>query len=59
MIRRAANVIFGAVLFVAGAYVLSLHRTSTEPMRSSIVLLGGGLLCGGTVGIMDGLFRPR
>ena len=59
MLRRAAQVIFGGILFAAGAYVLSLHRSSEEPVRSYLVLMAGALLFGGTATIMDGLFRPR
>ena len=59
MLQRAAQVIFGGILFAAGAYVLSLHRASEEPMRSYLVLMAGALLFGGTATIMDGLFRPR
>ncbi len=59
MLRRAAQVILGGILFAAGAYVLSLHRSSEEPMRSYLALMAGALLFGGTATIMGGLFRPR
>ena len=59
MLRRATQVILGGILFASGAYVLSLHRLSEEPMRSYLVLMAGALLFGGTATIMDGLFRPR
>ncbi len=59
MLRRAAQVIFGGILFASGAYVLSLHRSSEEPMRSYLVLMAGALLFGGSATIMDGQFRRR
>ncbi len=58
MLGRVVSVIFGCVLFAAGAYTLYLQFTDPEGTRSFILVMGGVLLIVGTWGLWLGL-RPR
>lgn len=59
MLRNVAVVITGVMLLGAGAYVVSLHRTSEEPLRSLVLFTGTMLLLGGIATVIDGLFRKH
>ncbi len=55
---RVVGVIFGGVLFAAGAYTLYLQFTDPEGTRSFILAMGGVLLIvGAGIGITG--LRPR
>lgn len=47
MLGRIANVILGCILSGLGSYMLFLHLTSGEPLRSFILLMGGASLAAG------------
>ncbi len=58
MLGRVVSVIFGGILFAAGAYTLFLQFTEPEGTRSFILAMGGVLLIVGAWGLWLGL-RPR
>ncbi len=55
---RVVSVIFGGILFAAGAYTLYLQFTDPEGTRSFILGMGGAFLIAGAVTLIVGL-RPR
>ena len=58
MLGRVVSVIFGGVLFAAGAYALFLQFTDPQGTRSFILAMGGVLLIAGAITLMVGL-GPR
>lgn len=58
MLKRVTSVIFGGVVFAAGAYTLFLQFTDPEGTRSFILAMGGVLLIVGAWGLWLGL-KPR
>ncbi len=58
MLLAAEGVIFGGVLFAAGAYALFLQFTDPQGTRSFILAMGGVFLIAGAITLMVGL-RPR
>jgi hypothetical protein len=58
MLGRVAGVLLGGMLFAAGAYMLLLQLTSSEPLRGFIVGMGSALLLAAAYAFWNGL-RPR
>ena len=58
MLGRVVSVIFGCVLFAAGAYTLYLQFTDSEGTRCFILAMAGVLLIAGAITLIAGL-RPR
>ncbi len=58
MLARVVSVIFGGILFAAGAYTLYLQFTDPEGTRGFILAMAGALLLAGAITLMVGL-RPR
>ena len=59
MLGRVVSVIFGGILFAAGAYALFLQFTDPQGTRSFILAMGGVFLIAGAVTLIAGLRSRR